>query len=493
MSFVHLHVHTEYSLLDGMCRIDDILQKTKDEGMTSLAITDHGAMYGAFKFFVKAKETGIKPIIGVEMYKAKNSRLDKQPNVDRDRFHLVLLAKDLEGYKNLIKLVSIAHLEGLYYKPRTDFESLKKYSKGLIATSACLGGEIPQALLNNQTKEAEHLLEKYLDIFKENFYIEIQRHPNVEGLEQVNKDLISLARRYAVPLVATNDIHYLNAEDAYAQEVLLCIQTQRTIIEKDRTMTMYDVPDYYFKSEGEIRNTFSDLPEAIENTNKIADMCNVEIPNGKWILPYYKTPHEETPEQHLRDLVIERKTRVSNYDQKITEKRLEYELDIITKKGYATYFLMVQDFVNWAKERGIAVGPGRGSVAGSLVAYVLRITDINPLEHNLPFERFLNPERPTPPDIDIDFADVRRDEVLKYVTDKYGKEKVAQIITFGTMEARLAVRDVARALGQSYSQGDRIAKMIPQGKQGFQLKLAQALIEAPPLKFAYQTEPDVKK
>lgn len=493
MSFVHLHTHTEYSLLDGMCRIDDILQKTKDEGMTSLAITDHGAMYGAFKFFVRAKEAGIKPIVGVEMYKAKNSRLDKQPNVDRDRFHLVLLAKDLEGYKNLIKLVSIAHLEGLYYKPRTDFECLKKYSKGIIATSACLGGEIPQALLNNQIKEAEQLLEKYLDIFKENFYIEIQRHPNVEGLEQVNKDLISLARRYAVPLVATNDVHYLNADDAYAQEVLLCIQTQRTIVEKDRTMTMYDVPDYYFKSEGEMRSAFSDLPEAIENTNKIADMCNVEIPNGKWILPYYQTPHEETPEQYLNELVEDRKSRVEKYDKHLTQKRLSYELDIITKKGYATYFLMVQDFVNWAKEKGIAVGPGRGSVAGSLVAYVLRITDINPLEHNLPFERFLNPERPTPPDIDIDFADIRRDEVLKYVTDKYGKEKVAQIITFGTMEARLAVRDVARALGQSYSQGDRIAKMIPQGKQGFQLKLAQALIEAPPLKFAYQTEPDVKK
>jgi len=493
MSFVHLHVHTEYSLLDGMCRVADILQRAKDEGMTSLAITDHGAMYGAFKFFVKAKEAGIKPIIGVEMYKAKNSRFDKQPNVDRDRFHLILLAKDLEGYQNLLKLVSIAHLEGMYYKPRIDFESLKKYSKGIIATSACLGGEIPQALLHNQTKEAETLLEKYLDIFKENFYIELQRHPNVDDLDRVNKDLVNLAKKYAVPLVATNDIHYLNSDDAYAQEVLLCIQTQRTIIEKDRSMSMYDVPDYFFKTEGDMRDAFSDLPEAVENTNKIADMCNVEIPNGKWVLPYYKTPHDETPEQHLLDLVNERKSRVDNYDQNLTKKRLDYELDIITKKGYATYFLMVQDFVNWAKEKGIAVGPGRGSVAGSLVAYVLRITDINPLEHNLPFERFLNPERPTPPDIDIDFADTRRDEVLKYVTDKYGKEKVAQIITFGTMEARLAVRDVARALGQSYSQGDRIAKMIPQGKQGFQMKLSQALIEAPQLKFAYQTEPDVKK
>lgn len=493
MAFTHLHVHTEYSLLDGMCRISDILKKTKDQGMTSLAITDHGAMYGAFKFFVKAQEAGVKPIIGVEMYKAKNSRLDKQANVDRDRFHLVLLAKDFEGYQNLLKLVSIAHLEGFYYKPRIDFESLAKYSKGIIATSACLGGEIPQALLHDQDKEAKLLLERYLEIFKENFYIELQRHPNVEELDRVNRQLIDLARKYAVPLVATNDVHYLEKEDAYAQEVLLCIQTQRTILERDRAMSMIDVPDYYFKTESEMRELFSDFPEAIENTNKIADMCNVEIPNGKWVLPYYPTPNKESPEEYIRVLVNERRGRVASWDQDVITKRLEYELDIINKKGYATYFLMVQDFVNWAKNIGIAVGPGRGSAAGSLVAYVLRITDINPLEHDLPFERFLNPERPTPPDIDIDFADARRDEVLKYVTDKYGKEKVAQIITFGTMEARLAVRDVARALGQSYSQGDRIAKMIPQGKQGFQMKLTQALEESPPLKLAYNSEADVKK
>lgn len=493
MAFTHLHVHTEFSLLDGMCRIGDVLQRAKDQNMSSLAITDHGAMYGVFKFFVKAQEIGIKPILGVEAYKAKNSRLDKQAGVDKDRFHLVLLAKDLEGYKNLMKLVSIAHLEGLYYKPRVDFEILKKYHKGLIALSGCLAGEIPQAYLHNQPKEAKLLLEQYMDIFGKDFYIEIQRHPNIEGQDEVNKNLISLAQKYAVPLVATNDIHYLNADDAYAQEVLLCIQTQRTIIEQNRTMSMLDVPDYYFKTENEMRELFTDIPEAIENTNKIAAMCNVEIPNGKWVLPYYKTPKGETPEKHLRELVEERRSRVETYDPKLIQKRLSYELDIICTKGYATYFLIVQDFVNWAKERGVAVGPGRGSVAGSLVAYVLRITDINPIDHGLPFERFLNPERPTPPDIDIDFADVRRDEVLKYVTDKYGKEKVAQIITFGTMEARLAVRDVARALGMSYSQGDRVAKMIPQGKQGFQLKLAQALIEAPQLKFAYQTEPDVKK
>src|SRR3989339_1786169 len=493
MSFVHLHLHTEYSLLDGMCRVGDILQKAKDQGMSALAITDHGAMYGAFKYYVKAKEIGVKPIIGVELYKAKKSRFDKQANVDRDRYHLVLLAKDFEGYRNLLKLVSIAHLEGFYYKPRVDFEILKKFSKGIIAMSACLAGEIPQALLQNQTKEAERLLETYLDIYKDNFYIELQRHPNVDDLEKVNKDLISLAKRYAVPLVATNDVHYPNKEDAYAQEVLLCIQTQRTMLEKNRAMSMLDVPDYYFKTEGEMRDSFSDLPDAIENTNKIADLCNLEIPNGKWVLPYYETPNNMSPEQHLKVLVNERKSRTAIYDKKVTEKRLDYELDIITKKGYATYFLIVQDFVNWAKNKGIAVGPGRGSVAGSLVAYILNITDLNPIDYNLPFERFLNPDRPTPPDIDIDFADIRREEVLKYVTSKYGEDKVAQIITFGTMEARMAVRDVARAMGLSYSQGDRLSKMIPFGKQGFNMSIAGALEESAPLKFAYQTEPDTKK
>ncbi len=493
MSFVHLHLHTEYSLLDGMCRVKDVIQKAKNEQMKALAITDHGAMYGAFKFFVKAKEEGIKPIIGVEIYKAKKSRFDKQPNVDRDRYHLVLLSKDLEGYKNLLKLVSIAHLEGFYYKPRVDFEVLRKYSKGIIALSACLAGEIPQALLAGQHKEAEMLLEQYADIYKDNFYLELQRHPDIEGLDEVNRELISLSKKFGIPLVATNDVHYLEKEDAYAQEVLLCIQTQRTILEKDRPVSMYEVPDYYFKTENEMQSQFSDVETALENTGKISDLCNLEIPNGKWVLPFYATPDKIKPEEHLFNLVQERKARVVGYSDEQRDKRLSYELDIITKKGYATYFLIVQDFVNWAKNKGIAVGPGRGSVAGSLVAYVLRITDINPLEHNLPFERFLNPERPTPPDIDIDFADIRRDEVLSYVTHKYGKEKVAQIITFGTMEARLAVRDVARALGFSYSQGDRIAKMIPQGKQGFQLKLSQALIEAPPLKLAYETEPDVKQ
>ncbi|MBI5127756.1 DNA polymerase III subunit alpha [Candidatus Roizmanbacteria bacterium] len=493
MSFVHLHLHTGYSLLDGMCRIDDVIEKAKQLNMPAVAITDHGALYGAFKFYTKAIESGIKPIIGVEAYKAKNSRLDKKNGVDRDQYHLTLLSKNLTGYKNLIKLVTAAHLEGYYYKPRIDFELLEKYHEGLIVLSGCLNGEISSLLRENQTNQAEIILQKYLSIFKDDFYLEIQRHPNSPDLDKVNIQLIKLSRKFGVPLVATNDVHYLDEEDAYAQEILLCIQTQHTIVEKNRPMSMIDIPDYYFKSIAEMKGLFIDLPEAVENTVKIAEKCQLEIPLGKWILPDFKTPKDESVNSYLGELVKSRIGRVASYDQKMVEKRIDYELKIITSKGYSTYFLIVQDFVNWAKKQGVAVGPGRGSVAGSLVAYILGITDINPIDYNLPFERFLNPERPTPPDIDIDFADIRRDEVLNYVTKKYGEDKVAQIITFGRMEARLAARDVARALGLSYSQGDRIAKMIPFGKQGFAMTISAALEESAQLKFAYQTEPEVKK
>lgn len=493
MSFVHLHVHTGYSLLDGLNRIDEVLEKAISYKMPAVAITDHGALYGAFKFYTKAKEMGIKPIIGVEAYKAKNSRLDKQNGIDRDQFHLTILSKDLTGYKNLMKMITDAFLDGFYYKPRVDFELLEKYHQGLIVLSGCLNGEISTLLKEDQNEQAEKILGRYLDIFKDDFYLEIQRHPKMPELNKVNDGLIKLSRKYGVPLVATNDVHYLNEEDAYAQEILLCIQTQRTIIEKDRPMSMFEIPDYYFKSAAEMKGLFIDLPEAIENTLKIAEKCNLEIPMGSWILPEFKTPDDSSVEDYLRNLVSARIKRVSSYDKATVDKRIDYELKIITSKGYATYFLIVQDFVNWAKNKGIAVGPGRGSVAGSLVAYILGITDINPIDYNLPFERFLNPERPTPPDIDIDFADKRRDQVLHYVTEKYGEDKVAQIITFGSMEARLAVRDVSRALGLSYSQGDRIAKMIPFGKQGFSMTIAAALEESAQLKFAYQTEPDVKK
>lgn len=493
MSFVHLHNHTEYSLLDGMSRMDDSLQKAKELGMPALAVTDHGALYGAFKFFLKAKEYGIKPILGVEAYKAKNSRFDKQPNINRDQNHLLLLAKNLKGYQNLMKLVTKAHLEGYYYKPRIDFELLEKYNEGLIATTGCLKGEVTQLILENQPSEAERILKKYMEIFDKDFYIEIQRHPRILDLEKANEQLIKLSRKHAVPLVATNDVHYLDKSDAYAQEILLCIQTQRTILEGNRPLSMFETPDFYFKTASEMKGQFLDLPEAIENTVKIADECNVEIPYGKWILPHFETPKGLKASEYLKKLVQERILKLSNHRDKEVQDRTKYELDIITSKGYSTYFLIVQDFVNWAKNNHIMVGPGRGSVAGSLVAYILGITDIDPLEYNVPFERFLNPERPTPPDIDIDFADIRRDDVLHYVRKKYGEDKVAQIITFGTMEARLVVRDVARALGWSYSQADRLAKMIPQGRQGFPMSIAQALEESSVLKFAYQTEPETKK
>ncbi len=493
MSFVHLHNHTEYSFLDGMCRIDDALERAKSFGMPAVAITDHGGLFGAFKFYIKAIEQGIKPIIGVEAYKAKRSRFDKQPGVDRDQNHLILLAKNLAGYKNLLKLVTLANLEGFYYKPRLDFELLEKYGEGLIALSGCLNGEIPELILQDQISEAEKVAKRYADIFGKNFYFEIQRHSKSDDLKKVNLGLLKLSRKLGLPIVATNDNHYLDAEDAYAQEVLLCIQTQRTIVEKNRPLSMLDEPDYYFKSPAEMKGQFLDIPEAIDNTLKIAEECNLQIEYGKFILPAFKTPSNESPDKYLKELVTKRIVRVSSFNQTDVQKRLNYELEVIIKKGYSTYFLIVQDFVNWAKANNIAVGPGRGSVAGSLVAYTLGITDINPLEYNLPFERFLNPERPTPPDIDIDFADIRRDDVMDYVRKKYGENKVAQIITFGTMEARLAVRDVTRALGFSYAQGDRLSKMIPQGKQGFPMSIAQAIEESTALKFAYQTETDTKK
>jgi DNA polymerase-3 subunit alpha len=493
MSFVHLHTHSEYSLLDGMCRIEEIIAKAKEYGMPAVALTDHGALYGAFKFFIAAKDAGIKPIIGCELYKAKGSMEDKGTDGERGYYHQLVLCKDLTGYKNLLKLVTESNLRGFYYKPRVDWETLEKYHEGLIATSSCLSGEIPRFLQEEQYKKAEEALERNISIFGEDYYIELQRHPGLPAQDRINDELIKLSRKFGVPLVATNDVHYLEKDDAYAQEILLCIQTQRAVIEKNRPMSMIDVPDFYFKSPDEMKAQFADLPEAVENTVKIAEKCNLEIPHGKLILPKYPLPEGYTNESFLRKMVYDKKNRIKGFDDKLICERLDYELDIINNKGYAPYFLFVQEVVNWAKDTGIAVGPGRGSAAGSLVSYVLRITDINPLEYNLPFERFLNPERPTPPDIDIDFSDKRRDEVIRHISQTYGFDHVAQIITFGTMEAKMAVRDVARALGYSYAQGDRISKMIPQGKQGFHMNLASALEESAALKLAYTNEEDVKK
>lgn len=492
MSFVHLHNHSEFSLLDGLNKISDIIKTTKELGMDAIALTDHGVMYGAFNFYIKCLEAGIKPIIGMEAYVAKNSHTSKDTNEDKHRFHLTLLAKNLAGYRNLMKLTTISHLEGFYYKPRIDFELLKKHSEGIIVLSGCRNSQLNQMIIHDELKSAEKLIEQYLSVFNDDYYLEIMRTSFDETEKRLNEKLVNFSNKYAIPLVATNDVHYLRKEDAYAHEVLLCIQTQHSIQEKNRPMSMLDVPEFYLKSPASMSELFADIPSAIKNTLAIADKCDLKIPYGNWVLPNYPLENGLTSEQMLIKMVEEKKSTRVQVNKEIDE-RLAYELEIICQKGYATYFLVVQDCVNWAKSQKIGVGPGRGSVGGSLVAYVLNITDINPLQYNLPFERFLNPERPTPPDIDLDFADMRRDEVITYITEKYGKEKVAQIITFGRMEARMAIRDVNRALGFSYNHGDRLAKLIPQGKQGFPITIDIALKESEDLKKLYENEQDAKE
>ncbi|MCL4338937.1 DNA polymerase III subunit alpha [Patescibacteria group bacterium] len=492
--FVHLHTHSEYSLLDGLGKISDLVNRAKQLGMDSLAITDHGAMYGAVKFFLKAREAGIKPIIGVEAYQAARSRFDKQQGLDSDQYHLILLAENNTGYQNLMKLVTHANLEGYYYKPRIDLQILRDHSEGLICLSGCLNGEVPHLLATNQVEQAEKKAREFMEIFPEGrFFLELQNHPKIPIQEETNKKLVDLSRKLGLPIVATNDIHYVGKDDAEAQEILLCVQTQHTILESRRPLSMISSPDFYMRSQEEMKGLFIQYPEAIENTIKIARRCNVEIELGKFILPQFEVPPDTTPDIYLAQLAEERlKGRVSQVTDDL-KKRLDYELNIISQKGYSTYFLIVADFVNWAKGKKIAVGPGRGSAAGSLVAYSMGITDLDPIKHNLPFERFLNPDRPSPPDIDLDFADDRRDEVIAYVTEKYGSDKVAQIITFGTMEARQAVRDVGRALGMPYAQPDRIAKMIPPGAQGFPMTLDKSLQITPELTAAYQNEPETKR
>jgi len=493
--FVHLHVHSEFSLLDGLARMEDLISKTKELGMDAVGLTDHGAMYGTIKFYKQAIAAGIKPIVGVETYVAKRSRSDKQAGVDKDQFHLVLLAKNNLGYKNLLKLVTQAHLEGYYYKPRVDIELLRQYHEGLIALSACLNGEIPSLLLANQDTAAEKKAREYMELFGENhFYLELQAHPAIAEQEVVNKKLVQLSRDLGIPLVATNDVHYVNPDDAEAHEILLCVQTQHTILESNRPLSLASSPDFYLRSSDEMQKLFLQYPDAIANTRKIADMCQLEIQLGKWILPAFAVPEGETANTFLTKQARAGATRV--YGDSFTqekEERFNYELSIIHKKGYSTYFLIVADFVNWAKQQGIFVGPGRGSAAGSIISYCLGITGIDPFFFNLPFERFLNPYRPSPPDIDLDFADNRRDEVIAYVTEKYGADKVAQIITFGTMEARAAVRDTGRALGMPYAQPDRIAKLIPFGAQGFGMTISKALKQSPDLSVAYNTEPETKR
>jgi DNA polymerase-3 subunit alpha len=492
--FVHLHVHSEFSLLDGLGKLDPLIARAKELGMDSLAITDHGSMYGSFKFYLKAKAAGIKPIIGVETYVARRSRLNKEGKIDAEPYHLVLIAENDNGYRNLMKLITKANLEGFYYKPRIDWEILQEFHEGVICLSGCLQGQVSSLLREGKNQEAEETAAKYAKLFgPDHYYIEIQKHPAIAEVEPVNEKLVALARKLHLPLVATNDLHYINADDAEAQEILLCVQTQHTILEKGRPMSMIECRDFYMKSPDEMKAMFEQYPEAIENTVRIANMCELNLSVGKWILPHFPLPENETPATYLRKMVFERAPRKYPVLTEEAKERIEYELNIITTKGYPTYFLIVQDFVNWAKDHGVGVGPGRGSGAGSIIAYILNITGVDPLYFHLPFERFLNPFRPSPPDIDLDFADDRRDEVIAYVTSRYGVDKVAQICTFGTMEAKGAVRDAGRALGMPYAQPDRISKMIPPGVQGGSMSIEKALMQSAELSLAYRTEPETKR
>ncbi len=492
--FVHLHNHSEYSLLDGLSKIDEMVLHAKNSGMSALAITDHGSLYGAIKFYKSCKDAGIKPIIGCEIYVSRRSRHDKEAGLDSDSNHLILLAKNEEGYKNLMRIISIANLEGYYYKPRSDMELLRQHHEGLICLSACINGYVSEPLLQNQEETAEKRALELSDIFgPDNFYLEIQKHLNVKQQDELNEKIIKLSEKLGLPLVATNDNHYVKKDDAEAQEILLCIQTQTTITTPNRKLSMIDSPDFYMKTPDEMTGLFIEHPEAVENTVKIASMCDLEISLGKWIMPIFDVPDGSSTSEYLKKKVDEGLVRRYGRITDEARDRVEYELSVILKKKYETYFLIVADFVNWAHEHEISVGPGRGSAAGSLVSYALGITDIDPFFFNLPFERFLNPDRPSAPDIDLDFADTRRDEVIAYVTEKYGRDKVAQIITFGTMEARGSVRDAGRAMGFPYSYPDRLAKMIPPGWQGHAMTIDSALEQSPELRMTYTTENDARR
>ena len=486
--FVHLHVHTEFSLLDGAGRVDDMILAAKKLGMKALAITDHGAMYGVLKFFKKAKKEGIKPIIGCEVYVAPRSRLERTPKIDDKNFHLILLAKDLNGYKNLLYLVSTSWLDGFYYKPRVDKEILRERSSGLIALSACIGGEIPQALLSGKTEEAERLVNEYVDIFgKENFFIEIQNQGLPEE-EELNPKLIELARKFDIPLVATNDIHYTQKDDAEVHDILLCVQTQKKVDDVDRMR--FSTTEFYLKSQQEMNELFKNIPEAIDNTVSIADRCNLDIPLNGQFLPEFQLPEGHTSETYLKELCENNlQRRYPDRDQKILD-RMEYELGIISTMGFSAYFLIVWDFIHYARSRGIPVGPGRGSAAGSIVAYLLGITNIDPIKYDLLFERFLNPERISMPDIDIDFCFERRGEVIEYVVGRYGEDRVSQIATFGTMAARNAIKDVGRALNMPYGDVDRIAKMIP---EELNITIDRALQINPDIEKAINEDPMVAR
>jgi len=486
--FTHLHVHSHYSLLDGLPKIDNLLKRAKELGMSSVALTDHGVLYGTIEFYKKAKEFNIKPIIGGEFYMAYESMDQRRPNIDDERYHLILIAKDFKGYQNLVNITTKAWLEGFYYKPRIDEGLLKKHSEGLICLSACLQGKIPKLILADKIEEAEKLAQKYNILFgKDNFYLELQPHPNIPEQKKVNKALISISKKFGIPLVATNDVHYIKSKDAEAQDILMLINTSADPNDPERLTMKMD--DFSFRSQEEMNKFFKDVPEAIENTQKIENKISLEFELGETKLPYFKVPNGKTPDEYIAELCKKGLKKRFQSMHKEVEKRLQYELSVIRQTGFTSYFLIVQDFVNWAKNNKIVVGPGRGSAAGSLVSYLLNITDVNPLEYNLLFERFLNPERIAGlPDIDLDFADTRRDEVINYVAKRYGKDKVARLITFGTMAARQVVRDVGRALDYKYGYCDRIAKMIP-----FSSTLEETLLRVREFRQVYEDDPRARK
>ncbi|HWA51896.1 MAG TPA: DNA polymerase III subunit alpha [Patescibacteria group bacterium] len=508
--FVHLHLHTEYSLLDGLSKISKLLTRVKEMEMDTVAITDHGTMYGAIEFYKKAKAENVKPIIGVEAYTVLH---DHKERPEKERFnynHLLLLAKDEEGYKNLMKITSIAHLEGYYYRPRIQRELIEKYSKGIICTSACVNGEIARAFIEEDPKRAKETATWFQQVFGDDYYLEIQRHEYDKHVETapdemkaelreqsrieklVNENVVKLSREMGIPLIATNDAHYINKEDANAQDVLVCVATGKKVTETKR-IRMVDAPTYYARPYEEMAALFPDYPDALENTVKIAEKCNLEISTfGKWFFPKFPLPNDEDSGEYLKRIANEKLKEKFGEPTKELQERLDHELGIINTKGYAPYFLIDMDLAAWTRSQGIITNT-RGSAAGSLTSFVLGITTVNPVKYYLPFERFLNPYRPSPPDIDFDVADDKRDQIIGYISQKYGADKVAQVCTFGRMLARAAVRDVARVLGYEYAVGDRISKMIPPPKQGFPINIDKALTVNPELKNLYDTDPDAKK
>ncbi len=485
--FAHLHVHTEYSLLDGSIKIKDIMDRTKELGMDSIAITDHGSMFGVIQFYKEAKKKGIKPILGSEVYVAIDKYTDREPK-DKRQYHLILLAETNEGYQNLMKIVSEAYVNGFYYRPRVDHEILRKYSKGIIALSACLGGEVSQHILNNNIAKAEEIALEYRDIFgKDNYFLELQDY-GLEEQRMVNKELIKISEKNNIALVATNDVHYLRKEDSVVHDILLCIQTGKTVDDTDRMK--FPTNEFYLKSPEEMQSIFSDNLEALENTARIADRCNVEIDFDTLHLPEFEVPEGYTNKEYLKKLTMEGLNERYPLITKEIQDRFEYEFNTIVDMDYVDYFLIVWDFIKFAKDSDIIVGPGRGSAAGSIISYGLGIIDIDPLEFGLLFERFLNPERVSLPDIDIDFCYERREEVIEYVVEKYGSDRVAQIATFGTMAARGAIRDVGRAINMPYGQVDFTAKQIP---MDIGMTIKKALEVNKTLKNSYDDDVEIKK